>query len=419
MRQSKLFTKTRKEAPKDEISKNASLLIRAGFIYKEMAGVYSYLPLGLKVLKNIENIVRKEMNDIGGQEILMTSLQDPEKWKKSDRWDDEKVDNWFKSELAGGQEVGIANTHEEPLVEILKNHLHSYSDLPSYIYQFQNKFRNEKRAKSGILRGREFIMKDLYSFSRTEEEFKEFYEKCAEAYKRIFDKAGIGHLTYRTVASGGSFTQGFTDEFQTVTSAGEDIIFVDEKKQLAINKEVYSDKGISDAGLNKKDLVEKKAIEVGNIFPLGTKYSEALGLYFTDEKGEKKPVIMGSYGIGLGRLMGTIAEVLSDENGLVWPASVSPFSVHIVRIDDEKETVEKADSLYKKLLDSNVLTLYDDRKGLRGGEKFADSDLMGMPFRVVVSKKNADLEDLEVKERKTGKTENINFNNLVKISQNG
>jgi len=277
MRQSELFTKTQKTAPKDEESINAKLLIRAGFIHKEMAGVYTYLPLGLRVLKKIENIIREEMNAIDGQELLMTTLQDPSLWKKSGRWSDKVVDNWFKSKLAGGGEVGIANTHEEPLVALLGHHVSSYRDLPLFIYQFQTKFRNELRAKSGIMRSREFLMKDLYSFSRSEEEFKEFYETCAKAYERIFTRVGIGDKTYRTAAAGGSFTTGLTDEFQTISLAGEDTIFVDKAKRLAVNNEVYTNEVVLALGLKKQDLVKKKAIEVGNIFPLGTKYSEALG----------------------------------------------------------------------------------------------------------------------------------------------
>ena len=257
MLQSKLFTKTRKEAPKDEISKNAELLIRAGFIHKEMAGVYDYLPLGLRVLKKIEQIIREEMNAIGGQEILLTTLQDPEIWKKSNRWNDEVVDNWFKTTLKTGSEVGIANTHEEPLTLLLKSFVSSYKDLPVYPYQFQTKFRNELRAKSGIMRGREFLMKDLYSFNRTAEDSQVFYENCAEAYLKIFNRVGIGEKTYRTLAAGGSFTTNLTDEFQTVCEAGEDTILVDETKRLAINKNILTEENIKKLGLDEKNLVEK------------------------------------------------------------------------------------------------------------------------------------------------------------------
>ena len=400
MRQSQLFTKTRREAPADEVSKNAELLIRGGYIQKEMAGAYDYLPLGLIVLRKIENIIREEMNAIGGQEILMTTLQDKTVWEKSGRWDDTVVDNWFKTKMVTGAEVGIANTHEEPITAMLTHFVNSYKDLPLYVYQFQTKFRNELRAKSGIMRVREFLMKDMYSFSRDEKEFKEFYEKCAEAYIKIFERVGLGHITFRTIAAGGSFTTGLTDEFQTISEYGEDVIYVDEKKKLAINKEVYTDDNIEKFGLEKSKMVEKKSIEVGNIFPLGSKYSDVLGLKIRDNNGVEQSIIMGSYGIGLGRLLGTIVETLSDEKGIVWPESVAPFKYHIVEIPSEKtEVKEMAEKIYKKLGENNVL--YDDRD-LRAGEKFADSDLLGMPYQIVVSEKNFESGKLELKNRKTG-----------------
>lgn len=415
MLQSKLFTKIRKEAPKDEVSKNAQLLIRGGFIHKEMAGVYSYLPLGLRVLKKIENIIREEMNRIGGQELHMTVLQDKQVWEKSGRWNDDVVDNWFKSELKNGTEVGLASTHEEPLTNLLKSHISSYKDLPIYPYQIQTKFRNEIRAKSGIIRVREFLMKDMYSFNKSEEEFKDFYEKCATAYVKIFEKLGLGEITYRTLADGGSFTKDFTDEFQTISDAGEDIIYVDEEKKIAINKEVYNDETIKKLRLNKADLVEKKAIEVGNIFPLGTKYTEAMSLYFKDEKGEEQKIWMGSYGIGLGRVMGTIAEVFADENGLVWPEAVAPFKFHIVALDIEKnEEVRKvAQEIHKMMQNSGIEVLYDDRD-LSAGEKFAESDLLGIPFRMVVSEKNLKEGVLEIKTRSTGEVTMVEKDKMLK-----
>lgn len=406
MLQSKLFTKTRKEAPSDEVSKNAKLLIRGGFIHKEMAGVYTYLPLGLRVLKKVENIIRKEMNAIGGQEILMTTLQDPSAWEASGRWDDESVDNWFKTKLKNGNELGIANTHEEPLAKLLTDHVHSYKDLPLYIYQIQTKFRNELRAKSGIIRGREFLMKDLYSFSRTEEEHKEFYEKAARAYERIFDRVGLGDITYRTFASGGSFSK-FSDEFQTLSSAGEDTIYVDEEKKIAVNKEVFTDDILSEIGIDKNRLVEKKAIEVGNIFPLGTKYSEAEGLFYRGNDGKDKPIIMGSYGIGLGRVIGTVAEVLSDEKGLIWPESISPFKLHLVGLTD-------AGLVYDGLKKKGIDVLYDDRD-MQAGQKFADSDLIGIPYRIVISERNKDTGKFEFTNRISGETKELTQEQLLKI----
>jgi prolyl-tRNA synthetase len=408
MRYSQLFTKTRKEAPKDEASKNAQLLIRAGFVVKEMAGAYVYLPLGLRVLKKIEQIIRDEMNAIGGQEILMTSLQNPEVWEASGRWDDTVVDNWFKSELAVGGEVGIANTHEEPLANLLKQHVSSYKDLPVYAYQFQTKFRNELRAKSGLMRGREFVMKDLYSFNASEKDFKEFYETAAQAYLNIFNKVGLGKMTYRTFASGGSFSK-FSDEFQTVSDAGEDIIYIDEAKNIAVNKEVYNDEVITELGLDKTKLKQVKAIEVGNIFPLGTKYAEAEGLSYRDEAGTKQYPVMGSYGIGLGRLMGTITEVYADNRGIVWPESVAPFTAHLISLGENKT----ADAVYKELTDAGIDVLYDDREDASAGEKFADADLIGIPYRLVVSAKTKD--KIEFKRRTESKTELVSLDQVVKI----
>ena len=403
MRQSELFTKTRREAPKDEVAKNAQLLVRAGYIHKEMAGAYSYLPLGLRVLENIIQIIREEMNAIGGQEMLLTTLQSPALWKKSDRWRDDAIDVWFKTELKDGGELGLATTHEEPLTALMTEHVQSYKDLPKYVYQFQTKFRNELRAKSGILRTREFIMKDLYSFSKNEKEFRAFYEQCAAAYKKIFDRMGIGARTFRTFASGGSFSK-YSDEFQTLCDSGEDTIYLHAKKGIAVNKEVYSDEVLNDLGLKKEDLEEKKAIEVGNIFPLGTRFSDALGLKYKDEGGKEIPVVMGSYGLGPGRLMGAIVEVLSDKKGIVWPPEVAPFSVHLVAITSGNSDVSaEADRLYDLLKENDIEPLYDDRD-LRAGEKFADADLIGIPKRVIVSEKTMSEGGVEIVSRVDGST---------------
>jgi prolyl-tRNA synthetase len=402
MRQSLLFTKTRKDAPKDEVSKNAQLLIRAGFIHKEMAGVYSFLPLGLRVMNKIVQVIRDEMNAIGGQELFLTSLQDKKTWEASGRWDDAIVDNWFKTKLKNDSELGLAFTHEEPLTKLMTEYVRSFRDLPAFVYQFQTKFRNEARAKSGIMRGREFLMKDLYSFTKDETSHNEFYEKAKQAYVNIFEKIGLGDKTYITFASGGSFSK-YSHEFQTLTEAGEDSIFVDEKKKIAINKEVLNEEVLKDLGINKADLVEKKAVEVGNIFSLGTKFSDAFELTYSDEEGKKKSVIMGSYGIGPGRVMGTVAEVLSDEKGLVWPEAIAPFAVHLIALGNVKE---KADALYERLTKKGVEVLYDDRDA-RAGEKFADSDLIGIPKRIVISEKTLESDSVEVKDRKTGTVEII------------
>jgi len=412
MKQSNLFTKTRREAPKDEMAKNAQLLIRAGYIHKEMAGVYSFLPLGLRVLNNIVGIVREEMNAIGASEVLLTALQEKGVWEKTDRWDDKKVDNWFKTELKNGTQVGLGITHEEPLTQIMTEYISSYRDLPRFTYQFQTKFRNETRAKSGIIRGREFLMKDLYSFSKNDEQHKDFYEKAKQAYKKIFTRLEIGETTHVTFASGGIFSR-FSEEFQTVSDAGEDIIYIDEKKGIAINKEVYTDEVIAELGLDKKDLVEKKSIEVGNIFNLGTKFSEPLGLNFTDTDSIKKPVIMGSYGLGPSRVMGTIVEILSDEKGIVWPEAVAPFKVHILALQSENESIKKvAEELYAALTKKGIEVLYDDRD-LRPGEKMTDAELIGIPHIVIVGEKGIKDSVVEYKHRKTMKTELIPVNMLV------
>jgi len=401
MKQSHLFTKTRREAPKDEVSKNAQLLIRAGYIHKEMAGAYDFLPLGLRVLNKIVGIIREEMLKIGGEEVYMTALQDRAKWEMTDRWDVKKVDIWFKTKLQNDTELGLGFTHEEPITSILKDHIRSYKDLPRAVFQFQNKFRNETRAKSGILRGREFLMKDLYSFNIDEKTHEEYYEAAKMAYKIIYDRLGIGGDTYVTFALGGTFSK-YSHEFQTLCEAGEDVIYVDEAKKLAVKKEVLNDEVLKDLGLKREDLKERKAIEVGNIFNLGTKFSSALGLNYKDEKGESKPVIMGCYGIGPSRVMGTIAEVWSDEKGLVWPESVAPFGVHLIVLNSADSKVkDAADLLYRSLTSKGVEVLYDDRD-CSAGEKFGDADLIGIPWRYVISEKTLASDSVEVKDRKTG-----------------
>ncbi len=413
MLQSQLFTKTRKEAPKDEVSKNAQLLIRAGFVHKELSGVYSYLPLGLRTLNNIVQIIREEMDAIGGNELIMPALQDKSLWEKTDRWDDKKVDNWFKTKFASGGETGLGITHEEPLTNLMRDYISSYRDLPRSAYQFQTKFRNELRAKSGIMRGKEFMMKDLYSFSRNEEEHKEFYERAKGAYIKIFKRLGLGACTHVVFASGGIFSR-FSEEFQTVSEAGEDLIYIDEKTGRALNKEVLTDEVLFELGIDRATLVEKKSIEVGNIFNLGTKFSEPLGLAYKDESGVSHHVVMGSYGLGPTRIMGTIAEVFGDEKGLVWPESVAPYRVHLLSLaTDDLEVSSTANLLYDALLDQGVDVLYDERKGVSAGEKFKDSDLIGIPLRVVISKKTFAENKVEVVERASGATSMISTEDLL------
>ncbi len=408
MRQSQLFTKTRKEAPSDEVSKNAELLIRGGYVHKEMAGVYTFLPLGLRVLEKINGIIREEMGKIGGMELHMTVLQNPELWKKTNRWDDEKIDNWFKTELKNGGKLGLGFTHEEAVTNMMTGHISSYRDLPVYAYQIQTKFRNEARAKSGIIRGREFLMKDLYSFNTTEESLDEFYDSVKEAYRKIFERVGIGERTFLTFASGGVFSK-YSHEFQALCDAGEDTIYLSHEKNIAVNREVYTDEVLNDLDLKKDELEEAKTIEVGNIFKLGTRFSEPLGLYFTDEKGEKKPVVMGSYGLGPTRLIGAVVEMLSDEKGIVWPESIAPFKIHLITLRAKAE----GDALYKKLRGEGTEVLYDDREEVSTGEKFADADLLGIPYRVVISEKTVKENKLELKNRKTGEVKMVGEEGLT------
>lgn len=404
MLQSHLFSHTRKEVPQDETSRNAQLLIRAGFVHKDMAGVYSFLPLGLRVLNKIVAIIRKEMLVLGGQEVSLAALQDPAPWQKSGRWDDQTLDIWFKTKLKNDSEVGLATTHEEALATLMKDHISSYRDLPKYVFQFQTKFRNELRAKSGLLRAREFLMKDLYSFTTTAAELDAFYELAQQAYKNIFTAVGLGDRTFLTFASGGSFSK-FSHEFQTLTEAGEDTIYLSRTKGIAINKEVLQDDVLSDLGLRRADLEEVKAVEVGNIFKLGTKYSEALGLTFTDAAGTSQPVIMGSYGIGPGRVMATVAETWSDAQGLIWPESIAPYHIHLVELGGQAnpDVHDAAADLYNQLTQQGVEVLLDDRDA-SAGQKFADSDLIGIPTRVVISQKTLAAGQVEVKDRKTGQT---------------
>jgi len=397
MRVTQLFTKTSKTAPADEVAKNARLLIQAGYVHKEMAGVYTFLPLGLRVLENICTVIREEMNAIGGQELKLTTLQDAEIWKATGRWDDEAVDVWFKTKLKNDTELGLGPTHEEPLVRAVKPFITSYKDLPFLAYQIQTKFRNETRAKSGVMRGREFLMKDLYTFARTQEEHDELYEKIKQAYFRVYERLGIGEQTFLTFASGGMFSQ-YSHEFQTLTDAGEDTIYLDRNKKIAINEEVNNDEVLAELGLERDKLEAVKAAEVGNIFTLKDKFSGPLGLTFSDESDQIHNVLMGCYGIGPSRLVGVITELMADDKGLVWPENIAPFMLYIARLGVEEQVVAAADKLYNDLTSAGIEVLYDDRDA-RPGEKFADADLLGIPHRVVVSAKTVEQGTYEYKKR--------------------
>ena len=399
MRMTQLFTKTLKDAPADEVAKNAQLLIRAGFVYKEMAGAYAYLPLGLKVVENIKQIVREEMNAINSNELIMTALQRKEIWEKTGRWSDETVDIWFKTALQDETELGLGWSHEEPIVEMMKQYIHSYKDLPASLYQFQTKMRNELRAKSGIMRGREFVMKDMYSFHATSEDLEDYYNQVIESYKRVYDRLGIGDDTYVTFASGGAFTK-FSHEFQTICEAGEDVIYLHREKNIAVNEEVL-DEAVAELGVEKDELEAVKTAEVGNIFNFGTQKTDEMDLYYTDADGTQQSLYIGSYGIGVTRVMGVIAEKMSDDKGLVWPDNIAPAKVYLVQIGDVES---QAQSLYDRLSKAGVEVLWDDRDE-RPGKKFADADLMGIPHRVVVSPKLVESGEIEYKSRTNNEAE--------------
>lgn len=411
MRLSQLFTKTSKTVPADETSKNAQLLIQAGYVYKVMAGVYAYTPLGLKVLENIKQIVREEMDSIGGQELIMSSLQKRSTWEATGRWDDEVVDVWFKSQLKDGTDVGFGWSHEEAIIEMTRQYLSSYKDLPINVYQFQTKLRNELRAKSGIMRGREFVMKDMYSCSIDAAQHDKFYEDCIEAYKRVYDRLGIGKDTYVTFASGGAFTQ-FSHEFQTICDAGEDYIYLHREKNIAVNEEVADDKTLADLGIKREELEKVKTAEVGNIFNFGTQKSEETNFVFTNEQGEQQFVHLGSYGIGITRAMGVIVEKFADERGIVWPEAVAPALVYLARLGTTPDVSDEAESIYKELTGNGITVIYDDRE-VRAGEKFADADLLGIPYRVVVSDKTLAAGKHELKGRTAESITHVTRSELI------
>lgn len=396
MRRTQLFTKTRKDHPADETARNAQLLIQAGYVHKEMAGVYAYLPLGIRVIENIKQIVREEMDAINSNELIMTNLQSPDVWQSTGRWSNEAVDVWFKTQLQDGAELGLAWSHEEPILKMVQQYVSSYKDLPVSVYQFQTKLRNELRAKSGIMRGREFVMKDMYSLHTSQEDMDAYYEKAIEAYNRVYNRLGIGSETFVTFASGGAFTK-FSHEFQTICEAGEDTLYINDGKTIAVNEEVLED-ATKEIGVDKSSLKPVVTAEVGNIFKFGTEKSEKMSVTFTDADGSQKPVYLASYGIGITRVMGVIAEKFSDDKGLVWPENIAPFRVYLCSLETEGEVAKAADDLYETLQKNSIEVLYDDRD-VRPGQKFADADLMGIPHRVVISKKTLEKSQVEYKAR--------------------
>jgi prolyl-tRNA synthetase len=411
MRQSQLFTKTRREAPKDEEAKNAQLLIRAGFVHKEMAGVYSYLPLGLRTLTRIESIIRAEMDSIGGQEIRMATLHPSEPWKQTGAWD--KVDVLFKLMSRTEKEYALGQSEEEIVTPIAAEYAPSYKDLPLALYQIGQKYRDELRAKSGIMRGREFGMKDMYSFHASQEDFDRFYQIVKEAYLRIYSAVGL--VAKVTEASGGSFSEKISYEFMVLTDAGEDTIFYCPTCDYCVNEEVSGELGegsMCPKGDGKK-LKKGIASEVGNVFDLGDRYPKAFNFKYTDTTGADNYPIVGCYGLGTTRLMGVIVEALSDEKGMVWPEAVAPFRVHLVSMMPNDPTiVAYADALYEELIVAGVEPLYDDRD-VRAGEKLADADLIGIPTRIIVGKETISSGELEVVSRATGEVKRIARTDLL------
>jgi prolyl-tRNA synthetase len=410
MLQSNLFYKTNKEKSPEVEAVSHDLLTRAGFVDQLMAGVYSFLPLGFLVLKNIENIIRKNMIDSGGQEVLLPVLQPKENWLKTGRWNN--LDILFKIKGGGDKEYALGPTHEEVVSPLAKKNIFSYRDLPISIFQIQTKFRDELRVKSGLLRTREFLMKDLYSFHASQEDLDKYYDKMIKVYFNIFKQLGIGKETYLTLASGGTFSK-YSHEFQMVTDAGEDIIYICNKCKTAINKEIKAENPAC-PNCSSDSFQEKKAVEVGNIFKLGTKYSLPFDLKFKDKDGAEKPVLMGCYGIGLGRGMGAVVEANHDEKGIVWPKEIAPFLVHLISISEGKIKAT-AEKIYQDLNKNGVKVLYDDRQDKSAGEKFAEADLIGIPYRVVVSEKTLLKNSVELKERSKNSVKLIKTKDLIKL----
>ena len=410
MRQSQLFTKTLKEAPKDEQSINAQLLIRAGFIDKLMAGVYSFLPLGLLVLEKIEKIIKEEMNNIGGAKVLLPTLHPKEIWQKTNRW---QYPEMFKLKSRSGKDLSLGWTHEEIITPLVKKFVKSYKDLPVFVFQIQDKFRDELRSKSGLLRVTEFIMKDLYSFHSNEKGLNNYYEKVKKAYFTIFKRCGLEKYTFLTLSSGGAFSK-YSHEFQTITPFGEDEIYLCPKCKIAVNKEIIKEEKYQCPKCKNKKLEIKKAIEVGNIFKLGDRFSKAFNFYFKDKNGKEELVQMGCYGIGLGRLMGAVVEIFNDEKGIIWPKEITPFRVHLIQIENNQKVKKGAEKIYQILNKEKIEVLYDDREDRTPGEKFADCDLIGIPTRIVISERTLKNNSVEVKQRDKNKVKLIKLKQLLK-----
>lgn len=411
---SKLFSKPKKTAPAEAVSPNAKYLLQGSFVDQLWAGVYSWLPLGLRVLKNVERIVREEMDALGAQEILMPSLHPKESWETTGRFD--KMDVLYKIKTQTGQEIALGPTHEEVVTPLVGKFIQSYKDLPIAVYQIQTKFRDELRAKSGVMRGREFGMKDLYSFHTGAEDLEKFYPQVIKAYQNIFKRCGLD--TVITEASGGSFTKKYSHEFHVITEAGEDTIFVcSTPGHLAKNKEI-AENGIPNCSTCHKPMKQEKGIEAGNIFDLGTRFTEPFHVQFQDKNDQQQTVVMGCFGLGTTRLVGAIVEVHHDEHGIIWPESVAPYRVHLIHLGSKDEKMQKkilaeATSIYKELEKAGVSVLYDDRD-VSAGSKFADADLLGLPHRIVISEKTLAKKSIEYKARHATTSEMLSSKKLLK-----
>lgn len=398
MKQSRSFIRTNKSASKDETSINARLLEQAGFVDKLMAGVYNYLPLGLRTLRNIEQIVREEMDAIGGQEVLMAMLHPKAIWEQTGGWD--SIDVLFKINSRTEKEYALGQSEEEVVTPLVLNRVNTYKELPLAVYQIHWKFRDELRAKSGVMRGREFLMKDMYSFHKDQEDFDRFYSVVKEAYLKIYSRLGLTAKV--TEASGGSFSDKISYEFMVLTDAGEDDILYCDACDFCVNVEIAKvAEGEDCPKCTASKLAMAKASEVGNVFDLGQKYGKDYDLPFIDENNERKYPIMGCYGIGISRLLGVIVEKFNDEKGIMWPEQVAPFQVHVIALPNaQSEEVDiAAGKLYEDLQAAGIAVLYDDRTGISAGEKFADSDLIGIPYRIVVSTKTLNQSSVEFKKR--------------------
>ena len=408
MRYSQLFGRTSKSVPAEETSVNAKYLIKGGFISKQLAGVYNFLPLGLRVLNKIQNIIREEMNALGASEILMPALTQEESYVQTGR---SGMDVLFRTEMHGGTKLVLNPTHEEIVTPLAQKYVFSYKDLPTAVYQIQNKYRNEARAKSGILRGREFNMKDLYSFHADEKDLDAYYTDATEAYFKVFKRLGLGDLTVLTYASGGVFSK-YSHEYQPISDGGEDTIHLCEKCQVAVNQEIIDEQKVCPTCGNKK-LTEKKAIEVGNIFKIKTKFTEAFKFYYQTAEGKEKIVTMGCFGMGPSRIMGTLVEIFHDDKGIIWPESVAPYKINLVALGVDEEVLAEADKIYDQLTQAGSEVLFDDRTEKGAGEKLGDADLIGLPYRVIISKKTLAEKSAEVKRRDSQEAELVLFKNLL------